>query len=338
MIHIEETTFQAKTVEECLSQAENEFSISKDKLKYTIIQEPREGFLGIGKKEAIIKVLTYDYPEKEDVKADESVAEEKNVVSKATQKVEQETEAKETADETVAENEPVEEKKPAVITEIPPVVYEVKDYVINIIKHLGVDDIDVDIEPMENGVTFVLKCESENKGNIIGKRGETLDALQYLASVVVNRDMEDYFRINIDSNGYREKRKATLEKLAAKIARNVLKTGRNNSLEPMNPYERRIIHSVIADIDGVSSHSVGVEPYRKVVITSDNPRKNYNRKGKGNGKYNNRNRKGGKYRRDDNYVPKPKSMDSMKTSFEKEYSKPKPEDSIEGGLYGKIEL
>lgn len=338
MIHIEETTFQAKTVEECLSQAENEFSISKDKLKYTIIQEPREGFLGIGKKEAIIKVLTYDYPEKEDVKVDESVAEEKNVVSKATQKVEQETEAKETADETVVENEPVEEKKPAVITEIPPVVYEVKDYVINIIKHLGVDDIDVDIEPMENGVTFVLKCESENKGNIIGKRGETLDALQYLASVVVNRDMEDYFRINIDSNGYREKRKATLEKLAAKIARNVLKTGRNNSLEPMNPYERRIIHSVIADIDGVSSHSVGVEPYRKVVITSDNPRKNYNRKGKGNGKYNNRNRKSGKYRRDDNYVPKPKSMDSMKTSFEKEYSKPKPEDSIEGGLYGKIEL
>ena len=106
----------------------------------------------------------------------------------------------------------------------------------------------------------------------------------------------------------------------------------------MNPYERRIIHSVIADIDGVSSHSVGVEPYRKVVITSDNPRKIYNRKGKGNGKYNNRNRKGGKYRRDDNYVPKPKSMDSMKTSFEKEYSKPKPEDSIEGGLYGKIEL
>ena len=95
---------------------------------------------------------------------------------------------------------------------------------------------------------------------------------------------------------------------------------------------------LIADIDGVSSHSVGVEPYRKVVITSDNPRKNYNRKGKGNGKYNNRNRKGGKYRRDDNYVPKPKSMDSMKTSFEKEYSKPKPEDNIEGGLYGKIEL
>ena len=98
----------------------------------------------------------------------------------------------------------------------------------------------------------------------------------------------------------------------------------------------------IIDIDGNKVDSVVLtvfrEPYRKVVITSDNPRKNYNRKGKGNGKYNNRNRKGGKYRRDDNYVPKPKSMDSMKTSFEKEYSKPKPEDNIEGGLYGKIEL
>ena len=266
MIHVEETTFQAKTVEECLSQAENKFGISKGELKYNIVQEPREGFLGIGKKEAVIKVLAYDYPEKEDVKADENVAEEKNEVSEVTQEVEPETETKETVDETVAESDSVEEEKPAVITEIPPVVYEVKDYVINIIKHLGVDDIDVDIEPMEGGVTFILKCDSENKGNIIGKRGETLDALQYLASVVLNRDMEDYFRINIDSNGYREKRKATLEKLAAKIARNVLKTGRNNSLEPMNPFERRLIHTTLNDVPEVETISEGEGLYKQVRV------------------------------------------------------------------------
>lgn len=326
-----EKEFAGKTIEECVAAACDECGIDEKDLVYSIVQEEKQGFLGIGKKEAIIKVTIEKSSDDSQPEAEESAAEDEKDA------------------EEVAEN-----------GEMPAKIYEVRDYLISIIKHIGVEDISIDIEPCEGGALFTLVCASDNKGNIIGKRGETLDALQYLASVVMNRDSDDYFRINIDSNGYREKRKETLERLAAKIGKNVLRSGRNNSLEPMNPYERRIIHSVISEMEGVSSHSVGEEPYRRVIITCDNPkpRNNYRKSGsynskgsykggqnaKGGYKGSNRGDKGGykknngKYRNDDNYVPKRKSMDSMKTSFEKEYSKPKPEDNIDSGLYGKIEF
>ena len=181
----------------------------------------------------------------------------------------------------------------------------------------------------EDGV--VINLSSDDTSFIIGRRGENLDALQYLASMFCNRLDDEYYRVVLDSNGYREKRKKTLEDLAKKIAKNVLRSGRSTVLEPMNPYERRIIHSMISEIEGVSSRSVGEEPYRKIIISSLN--KKDNRHGGRGGRKGDRRKNDGRKNR--NFEPR--SLD-LKTSFEKDYKKPKPEDDLKAGLYGKIEL
>ena len=152
--------------------------------------------------------------------------------------------------------------------------------------------------------------------------------------MIANKGLEEYSRLTLDSSGYRAKRRKTLEQLAEKIAKNVLRSGRSTTLEPMNPYERRIIHSKIAEIEGVSSRSVGEDPYRRVVISSVNGKRE-----RRNGSYHGS--KGGRKPYRDQKKPedfKPSSLDSFKTSFEKDYKKPKPEDDIHAGLYGKIEL
>lgn len=192
-------------------------------------------------------------------------------------------------------------------------------YLQNIMEKMGIEA-EINIADSEEG--FFVDIDSNGSGVIIGRRGETLDALQYLTSLVVNKMDGEYKRITLDSCGYREKREETLIQLAEKISNKVLKTGRPTTLEPMNPYERRIIHSAVAKVEGVNSKSVGEEPYRKVVISPDHPKKNDVKK---NGGY--------KKKRNDG----PRSLD-LKTSFEKDYKKPKPEDDINAGLYGKIEL
>ena len=202
------------------------------------------------------------------------------------------------------------------------------DYVKSILKCM---DIDAELNVTENEDGALIEIVGDTTGAVIGKRGETLDAIQYLASMTANKNDKEYYRINLDSCGYREKRKATLENLAHKIAKSVLKTGKTSTLEPMNPYERRIIHAAVSEIEGVTSKSIGEEPYRKVVISSVNGRPERRSGGRRNG-YD----RGGQ--RKEREI-QPRSMDLMKTSFEKDYKKPKPEDSMLGGeLYGKIDL
>lgn len=204
-----------------------------------------------------------------------------------------------------------------------------RDYILSITEKMGLE-MTATIEENEDGAVITL--DGENAGTIIGKRGDTLDAIQYLASMVCNKGQKDYYRITVDSRGYREKRKNILIELANKIAKNVLKTGYSATLEPMNPYERRIIHSAVAEIEGVNSRSIGEEPYRKVIISSDNPKRSGNRRSDGGRNRNfNRDRK----RPKENFEPK--SLD-LKTSFEKDYKRPKPEDNLNAGLYGKIEF
>ncbi len=193
-----------------------------------------------------------------------------------------------------------------------------KNYLEKIIEKMGIEA-EVSIADTESG--YFIDIDSKGSGAVIGRRGETLDALQYLTSLVVNKWEGEYKRVTLNSCGYREKREETLIQLANKIGQKALKTGRSTTLEPMNPYERRIIHATVAKIDGVNSKSVGEEPYRKVVISSDNPRKNDGKRG------------GYKRKKGDG----PRSLD-LKTSFEKDYKKPKPEDNINAGLYGKIEI
>ena len=259
--------FTANTVEEAKDLAAAEFGADKSKIKFTVLEEEKKGFLGFGKTDA--KILAEYEP------------------SKA---------------ETAAE------------------------YIKAILSCM---DIEAGLEITENEDGAVIDITGDTTGAVIGRRGETLDAIQYLASMAANRSDKEYYRITLDSCGYREKRKAILEDLARKISKSVLRTGRTSTLEPMNPYERRIIHAAVSEIEGVTSKSIGEEPYRKVVISSVNGRPE-RRQGSKKGGYDKSRR-----RRE----PQAHSMDLMKTSFEKDYKKPKPEDSMtDGELYGKIEL
>ncbi len=197
------------------------------------------------------------------------------------------------------------------------------EYITKVLELIGVEGLSVEAQDAEEGISVELKGEGIDE--LIGKRGDLLDSLQYLSSLVCNKLDRSYFRITIDCNGFRERRKETLERLAEKLAANVKRTGRTSALEPMNPYERRIIHAKISEIEGVTSKSIGEEPYRKVIISSTEKRP-----------YRGGRRSGG--RRNDNRRMKPHY--DITTSFEKDYKKPKPEDEMNlgSGLYGKIEF
>ena len=125
----------------------------------------------------------------------------------------------------------------------------------------------VDVKYDEDGKTMDIDLSGDEMGVLIGKRGQTLDSLQYLVSLVINKEVEDYIRVKVDTENYRQRRKETLENLAKNIAYKVKKTRRPVSLEPMNPYERRIIHSALQGDKYISTHSEGDEPFRRVVVT-----------------------------------------------------------------------
>lgn len=225
-------------------------------------------------------------------------------------------------------------------------IEKAKAYLLSVLKAM---DVEAELVVNAGAESAMIDIVSQNSGTVIGKRGETLDALQYLTFMIANRGDKEYYRIILNSANYRERRRKTLEELAAKIAKNVLRSGRQTTLEPMNPYERRIIHSAIAEIEGVSSRSVGEEPYRKVIIssTAKPQRRSGGRRNDRNDRGDRNDRRGGRDRRNNrdrdrrrsNELPSERiSMDSMKTSFEKDYKRPKAEDEINAGLYGKIEF
>ena len=158
--------------------------------------------------------------------------------------------------------------KPAVIrakvkSSITDIAKDFLDDVFRAMSMVVVSDIKYD----EDEKTMDIELSGDEMGVLIGKRGQTLDSLQYLVSLVVNKDMDDYIRVKVDTENYRQRRKETLENLAKNISFKVKRTKRAVSLEPMNPYERRIIHSALQNDRYVTTHSEGNEPYRHVVVT-----------------------------------------------------------------------
>ena len=167
----------------------------------------------------------------------------------------------------------------------------------------------------EEEKTMNINIVGEDMGVLIGKRGQTLDSLQYLVSLVVNKDSEDYIKIKLDTENYRERRKETLENLAKNIAFKVKKTRRSVSLEPMNPYERRIIHSALQNDKFVETHSEGEEPYRKIVITLKKGVREYNNRSYG---YNKHGYRKNGYNKSGYRKPYPYgNMDETETSVDK---------------------
>lgn len=334
--------FSAKTLDEAKELAVQSFGISKDLIDFQILEEPKKSIFGRLKGEYKVKA-TYnatvetvetvvETPVQEPIAVPTAV--DTMVTEEPSKPVETET-VQQVASEVSQDVETTEEEEVPTPEEVLEKAKVAQEYVASILEKMGIDT-SSEIIQTENGA--IIDFKGDGTGTIIGKRGETLDALQYLSAMICNKGEKGYFRITLDSCGYRAKRKLILEELAKKVSKNVLRTGRSQSLEPMNPYERRIIHSTISEIEGVTSRSIGEEPFRKVIISSTNPKK-YSGGGNRKGGYNNRGKRGGnnKYHgnggRKKNYQPR--SLD-LKTSFEKDYRKPKPEDNLKEGLYGKI--
>ena len=199
--------FSAKTVEDALTEASISLGIPSNELEYEVIEKGSTGFLGIGSKNAVIKV-------RKKFSVEENVKEFLNSVFKAM-------------------NMEVE----------------------IIVK---VDEVDKLID---------IELKGDDMGILIGKRGQTLDSLQYLTNLAVNKHSENYYKVKVDTEDYRKRRKETLENLAKNISYKVKRTKRAVELEPMNPFERRVIHSALQNDRYVTTHSDGEEPYRRVVVT-----------------------------------------------------------------------
>ena len=213
------------------------------------------------------------------------------------------------------------------------------DYLQKIFKGMGLDEVAIEVKETESGAALILS--GEGLGVLIGRRGETLDSLQYLAGLVANRMEGDYFRITLDSNSYREKREKTLESLAKKLAGQVARTGRNMTLEPMNPYERRIIHATVQGIEGVTSSSIGEEPNRRVVISSTSPKKPYSRDGRRDGRRDGARRdsgRGPRGPRPDRPVRERRERPAETSDAAQTVREKAPEDAASKPLYSKIEL
>ena len=264
----------AKTVDDAITEALIQLGVTSDRLEYEVIEKGSAGFLGIGMKQAVIEARRKPEPKEE--KIEEPVVEEpvkaepKKVETVQPQKAAAEKKADEpqkAAFEKAVEKEVKEEvKKETKLVEVQPQTIEaVEDFLKNTMKAMDME-VELKTEIDQDGALCV-DMSGEHMGILIGKRGQTLDSLQYLANRVANKHQEGYVRVKLDTENYRARREETLRHLAKNIAHKVKRNRRPVALEPMNHYERRIIHSALQSDPYVMTHSEGEEPFRKVVIT-----------------------------------------------------------------------
>ena len=278
--------FSAKTVDEAITKASIEFETSSENLEIQVISQGKAGFLGFGAKPAIIRAGKKEEEEilPEDVKEAKEPAKKSGPARKEEKKEQKRDHKKEQRKEPKRENtvkvqdvpaekeeKPREERKVLLRTEEE--IAEIKDeavkFLSGVFKAMGLQ-VEIKIEYKNEDGNLDIDFEGEDMGILIGKRGQTLDSLQYLTSLVVNKGRQGYIRVKLDTEDYRNRRKETLENLARSIAYKVRKTRKPVSLEPMNPYERRIIHSALQGNRYVETYSEGNEPYRHVVVKLKN--------------------------------------------------------------------
>ena len=311
MIH--EAIATGATVDEARANAIAELKAPKDADIHTeILAMPTKKILGLFGGSPAKARAYYETPDAPKAKAEAPKAAKK--AEKAAPKAEkQEAPKAEKAApkaEAKAEAKPAEAEKSSVEIDIASSksIQSAVDYLSAVLKGMGVAEMSAKaFRTSDDEIILELDC-GEDYGIVIGRRGETLDSIQYLTRLVANKykTENEYARISINIGSYREKRKNTLRSLAKKNSEKVLKYGRNVTFEPMNPYERRIIHTAVQEIEGVTSHSVGSDSNRRVVITlaegvkPTHPSKGgYNRGRGGKGGYNNR----GRDRRSNTYTP-----------------------------------
>ena len=286
---MKEITVSAKTVDDAITEASIQLGVASDQMEYDVIEKGSAGFFGIGSKQAVIRARLKKVEEpvyEEVVKAEEKKVEEKRPeerkyqerrhsdkkhhdkkhVDKHVEKTEKKELKKEVKEEKAVETvaEPKKEIEITVVTEETMKICE--EFLMDVLRAMGMEAVEVDSKIDEDGA-LSIELKGDNMGILIGKRGQTLDSLQYLTNRVANKSQDGYVRVKLDTEDYRRRRKQTLENLAKNIAYKVKRSRKAVALEPINPYERRIIHSALQGDERVSTHSEGEEPYRRVVIT-----------------------------------------------------------------------
>ena len=240
---MEEIRVSAKTLSDAITEALIQLGVTSDQLEYDVIEKGSSGFLGIGAKQAVISARRKK-PKREEKRPPVPAKKAERPALEAKTVEKEERSSVKVTEETIRESE---------------------KFLQDVLKTM---DMEVKIHSeVDSEGTLCIELEGEHMGILIGKRGQTLDSLQYLTNRVANKTQDGYIRVKLDTENYRARRKATLENLAKNIAHKVKRTRKPVSLEPMNPYERRIIHSVLQSDKYVSTHSEGEEPYRRVVIT-----------------------------------------------------------------------
>ncbi len=237
--------YTGKSVNDLITDACQDLGVTSDRLDYVVVSEGSSGFLGLGSKNAVIKAR---------IKSDEAPAEEEVEEETASEvKTEASSDKKEESEKIIPVSDPAKYEKAAV------------KFLEDVFKAMELEaQIKTSFDLSENALDIELL--GSDMGILIGKRGATLDSLQYLVSLVVNKESEQYIRVKVDTEDYRERRRATLENLAKNVSSKVKRTGRPYELESMNPYERRIIHSALQDNDYVYTYSEGEGSNRHIVV------------------------------------------------------------------------
>ena len=276
MIRTQEAT--GKTVDEARTNACALLGVEKDDINvsYEVLEMPQKtGFLGLKLTPAKVRV-SVELPDEPAAAPAAPVEEPAPVVEEKAAPVAAEPVVEETAPEApAAVEEPAAPAAEGEEVEVPINIEEnakVKaavDYLKDVIEKMGVQD--VKFSAVQKGEATIIRLDGEKMGALIGRRGETMESLSYLASLVANRLEGDYIKLGLDVAGYRDKRESDLTALAQRIGAKVRRTGRSFAMEPMNPYERRIIHSAIGKMEGVRSESKGEGRDRRVVIYSTDP-------------------------------------------------------------------
>jgi len=243
---------EGKTIDEAIYLGLDQLKLTIDEVDMEVIEYGQKGFMGIGYKPAKVKITQRE----EAIIPDFILNKDKE---KAPHKEKREKPKKD------KKIEAFEEKKGEYFPEGTEFVEnEVTEFLQGLMNHIGIKESTVKAANTDNGL--LVNLEGNDMGILIGRRGETLDAVQYLASLVYNKDKEDYHRVTVDTENYRKKRENTLIRLAKKKAGQVAKTGKKVVLEPMSPFERRIIHFALQNDKFVTTYSEGEEPNRHIVI------------------------------------------------------------------------
>jgi spoIIIJ-associated protein len=279
--HMDFSEKWGKDVDEAVRLALIDLKLTEDQVNVIVLEEPTKGFFGLGSKLAKVRVEKKPELIEKELKEKEREREIKEGKGKKPEpsfkkdkphapkrEPEYKPERRESKEEKLKQDDEVPIESSFTIREKPADLVEMKDSVAGsflkeITEKMGLN---LNIKVMGNDSCIYVDMQGRDSGTIIGKRGQTLDSIQYLTSLVVNKGKDKYLRVVVDAENYREKREKTLEQLANRLADKVIKTRKSVRLEPMNPYERKVIHATLQSNRRVTTRSEGEEPYRRVII------------------------------------------------------------------------